>query len=192
MNYHVINQYLAPYVEKGEEKTFAGHVDYFKQNNQLSMTTVVDQWSKLNNENKIKVGMKTAILCPHLNSIKNGHIINQFGTMVVNADNTINMAALKDLLKTCFKKHHHTYIMTQSTLFDYLKLCQLKWEMIHHDTTSWYALSQHTLAALKWREFFSSFADIVVNDQPAVTIDTLLLFYFDPISLYQRAHLIRI
>ena len=108
MNYHVINQYLAPYVKKGEEKTFAGHVDYFKQNNQLSMTTVVDQWSKLNNENKIKVGMKTAILCPHLNSIKNGHIINQFGTMVVNADNTINMAALKDLLKTCFKKHTYT------------------------------------------------------------------------------------
>ena len=181
MNYHIVNQYLAPYLKQSGEP-FLKHVDYFTQGGPASMPTIVNQWHRLKEENKLKLHAKAALMCPHVK------MTYQFGTTIVNQNGSINMAALKDIMKTCFKKHDrlYTYCMTKSDLFDYLSLCQLRWEMMHHDTTPWYQMSQHTMAKIKWYEFFNYFTDYIIDGQQAVSIETLLQFYFEPDVLYQR------
>lgn len=199
-----INEYLKPYSQGG--RPFLKHLDYFKENGEITACSIGDRWSHLSGENGLKTYIKGQITvrganknnddykngtCPWKHSFDSDYMMkclkHPCDTGIVNQDGSINFAILKKVIKSNFELDAKTnlHIMKRSTMYEYLKQCKKRDEHLELKP-GWELPSFDTIAHFEWYDFYYNFCDIIVDDEESVTIKTFLQLYFEPDVLYNR------
>jgi hypothetical protein len=185
---------------------FLEHLDYFKTNGQITTSSIGDHWAELSGESCIITYIKGKITtsganyanssyqdgsCPWKKSFQSDEMMSFLkhpcDTGVVNQDGSINLDVLKLVIKACFEWNDsfRGFIMRKSTMKAYVEGCVIR-DQDKPAKNHWTMPAYETVARNEWLDFFRNFADDEIDDNPIVTLDTFLSFYFQPLVLYNR------
>lgn len=203
----IVNKLLEPYLYIGGFP-FLKHLDYFKKDNIITACSIGDRWSELSGENGLKTYVKGQVTirganhnnpeyqdgsCPwkHIWGSQDMMCVlkHPCDTGIVNKDGSINIEILKDFIKRNFEwdQDINTFIMRESTIIEYLKICkQRDIDLNLNIKPSMFGPSFATVAVFEWDDFYYNYCDRIINKERAVTVGTLLQFYFEADVLYQR------
>ena len=206
MDYKIIRKYLEPYsksdLKTSASKPFLKHLDHFSNQGVIDKSSMIEKWCALKDENKLLIYPKATMLmyqsnynnnntCPYADKFTSDKMLYQLkhlsSTGIVNNDGSINLVALKDIMKSHFKhySHLHTYCIKKSDMMDYIHMCHLR-DAKFEEAKPWYLPSNTTQSKLEWYDFFNYFTDGFIDGEQVVSIETFLQFYFEPDVLFQR------
>lgn len=204
----IINNLINEYKNLSKrECSFLDHVDYFQNLTTKEITTnsISENWSNLTGENWLSTYAKGyAVIhganvseemkgCPYKRSFNSVEMMkcskHSRDTGVVNKDGSLNLDILENFLTDFTEENVNSpneskLILRQSKMNEYLKICDERDKNLPN--VGPFYVSYTSIAQGEWDTFFSVFSDFVIENERCVTVENILLFYFDSEKLYKE------
>jgi len=192
--FNVMQNAIERYERKATPTPFLEHVKYFSdENGKIDACSIADKWHKLTGVSKLMTWIKGKITikganimsakmgCPYKAVFESPAEImsllkHKNDTGIVNKDGSINTNLLRGMLVDCVDHNcdPKNIFLRQSRVFDYIK----KRATDTSDDVWW--LSFETVAYNEWKDAFATYSDMIQYDEPCMSLDTFLQFYFQP------------
>lgn len=206
---NIITNLINKFYDSATQKpySFLNHVDYFqnKQTKEITSHSISENWSNLTGENCISTYAKGFAVIHGANisdEMKNQHYKYSFNSVdmmkcskhsrdtgIVCKDGSINIDILENFLIEYSEENENSpedskLIIRQSKMNQYLKKCDERDKDLPN--VGPFYVSYTTVAQGEWDTFFPIFSDFKIGTELCVTVETLLLFYFNSKELYDR------
>ncbi len=200
---HPLSQLIDDAINNSVPQPFLKHIDYFRDENGISRQSIAKNWSALTGENQCVVtNLKGSLTiraanqsvaaqgCPWRSTFKTSEemmpcLKHACDTGFVNADGSIKTAEMKQFMIENFQPYtldNGIWYLTQSKMILYLKACaERDREMPQYGA---FYVPWSTVAKAEWEVFFSTFSDLLIDEEKAVRAETFLKFYLQPDQLY--------
>jgi hypothetical protein len=200
-----LGELIDEYIKKYSTSTnpFLEHIEYFKGTDGISACSISKKLSELTQENRLatiikgKLTMRAANQsveakgCPYRSTFETSKDLmpclkHPCDSGIINKDGSINIPKLKEIAGTYFDYNmvSDKWFLTKSSIFEYLNVCAARDKELPQYGACY--IPWRTVANKEWTDFFFNFHDYEVEQDLAVTLDTFLQFYFNPLTLYKK------